>query len=191
MNMTFFEPSELWQSIFHWKTTVASGMIITLILLAEFYILSQLGALLLLSFSRKRGKRIAVDLHGSLEDAKFPAVSVITSLKGPTPGATESVRSLLLQDYPGPIEIVFATLDANEALIAEIEQVIRETASNCTVRWVNPVNTAGLNPRTAKIHQAYLASQFPWVLMVCVDTRFSPNYLKKRSNSRSSNPRTT
>ncbi len=179
MNLTNFEPAPLWQTFFGWDGPFASWMIITLLVLAEVYILSQIGALVLLSISRKRGKLIARNLNHALAAKQFPDVSIITSLKGPTPGATESVRSLLLQNYPGQVELIFATLDASEPLIADIQQVVRETPSQHKVRWVNPVDTTGLNPRTAKIHHAYLASQFPWVLMVCVDTRFSPDYLKK------------
>lgn len=179
MNFANLEPATVWQAFFHWNLSFARGLIVLLLISGALYVLSQIGALVLLSFSRKKAQRIASDRKLALAGQVFPPVSIITSLKGPTPGAADSVRSLLLQDYPGDIEIVFATLDAHEPLIAEIQEVIKQTSSRHTVRWIHPVDTEGLNPRTAKIHRAYEASTHPWVFMVCVDTRFSTGYLKK------------
>jgi GT2 family glycosyltransferase len=144
--------------------------------LAGFYLLSQFAALVALAWARQRSLSLSAARQ---KPASYPGVSIITSLKGPTPGARESVKSLLLQVYPGPVEIVFATLDAAEPLIADIKAVIAETPSSCAIKWIHPVATSGLNPRTAKIAKAYEASIHPWVFMVCVDTRFAPDYLKK------------
>jgi hypothetical protein len=144
--------------------------------LAWLYVISQLGALATLIWARQKSRRTSASLA---KLSSYPGVSIITSLKGPTPGATESVRSLLLQDYPGPIEIVFACLNENEPLIKEVKEVIANTPSRHQVRWVYPVDVRGMNPRTAKIAKSYEASIHPWVFMICVDTRFAPNYLVK------------
>ena len=143
------------------------------------YIFSQGLAVVLLLLAQHNARRRQRRLPAL---SNYPGVSIITSLKGPTPAARESVRSLLEQDYPGPIEIIFATLDDKEPLIADVKDVINKvpnSAKTTAVRWVYPVDATGLNPRTAKIARAYEASQHPWIFMVCVDTRFSASYLRR------------
>ena len=120
----------------------------------------------------------------------YPGISVLTSLKGPTPGAAEAVRSLLLQDYPGEVEITFAAKDAREPLLNEIREVCARTPHRFQIKWVYPVDVEGLNPRTAKIARACAASSQPWIFGTTVDTRFDPGFLRRAMQAAGANAKT-
>ena len=126
---------------------------------------------------RRNQSRLFDRTHAPL--AKYPGISVITSLKGPTPSMAESLTSLLKQQYPGQVEFVIATKDEKEPLLKEARELFEKKFPQAQVKWVTPVATDGLNPRTAKIAKAYEAASHDWVFMTCVDTRFEPNYLRR------------
>ena len=147
-----------------------------LLLAASSYVLSQVFAVVALVWARRKLKR---DALATPPLAVYPSISVITSLKGPTPGAAEAVRSLLRQDYPGELEIVFAAKDESEKLLEGMREVVRAEASTRTVKWIFPVDVADLNPRTAKIARAADVSEGAWIFATTVDTRFAPDFLRR------------
>ena len=151
-------------------------MITFLLLLTALNVGSQ-GFAVWTLWSRRR--RMASALSPAVSQAFYPAISVITSLKGPTPGAAESVRSLLTQDYPGGLELIFAAKDGTEPLLAEMRAVVAANPSQHSIKWVYPVDVAGLNPRTAKIASACEAASSPWIFATTVDTRFAPGFLRR------------
>ena len=140
-----------------------------------FYQVGSLAAgMVLLNKLRKR-----VDAPSPSLSTEYPGVSIITSIKGPTPYMAEGVMSLLNQDYPGPIELVVAALDENEMLLPELFELVKKSGTKVNVKYVYPVDTRGVNPRTIKIAKAYEKTIYPWIFEATVDTRFPPDFLKR------------
>jgi ceramide glucosyltransferase len=142
------------------------------------YVSTQAAAIFFLFLHRRRARKFDTT-HKNL--AQYSPISIVTSLKGPTPGMGESLRTLLEQKYPAPLEFVIATKDAHEPLLAEAQALFCDYPQ-IAVQWIHPVDVEALNPRTAKIARACAAASHPWIFTTCVDTRFDPDFLRRAAD---------
>ena len=65
----------------------------------------------------------------------------------------------MAQEYPGELEFVFAAKDQSEPLLAEVRETVAAHGGGHHFKWIYPVETQDLNPRTAKIAAAFQKSK--------------------------------
>jgi ceramide glucosyltransferase len=146
------------------------------------YFIPRVFALLLLCRYRLRARKLKKNSQSAEPgmDTAFDGISILTSMKGPTPHMAEGVLSYLKQDYPGPLELIVAVKEPEEPLLAEAQKLVAENPSSVETRWITSVKVSGdVNPRTLKIQKCFEQARHPWIFVTCVDTRFDKGALRR------------
>lgn len=96
-------------------------------------------------------------LHQRIPNPRHhPAVSLLKPIKGADPNLRECLASWLRQDYPGPVECLFAVGSPDDPACAVIRRLL-EDHPNANARLVLCPDLAGPNAKVAKL--AVLATQ--------------------------------
>jgi hypothetical protein len=70
-------------------------------------------------------------LHRRVADpAFFPGVTLLKPLRGSDPTTEDSLRSWFLQDYSGPIQILFGVASSDDPVCDRVRKLIAEFPSN-------------------------------------------------------------
>jgi ceramide glucosyltransferase len=115
--------------------------------------------------------------RGARELAEFPAVSLLKPVKGLEENLEACLRSFFEQDYPGALELVFASASRDDPAIA----VARRLASaypDVAVRFVLSDENWGLNPKVSNLQGALRAARHDLVLQSDANVWAPPDYLR-------------
>ena len=122
---------------------------------------------------RHRGRR----WEPKQSDAAYPALSLLKPIKGIEEALESNLRSFFEQDYPGPLEFVFASEDEDDPGIV----VAKNVALACPQipsRFVVSDASFGLNPKVANLAGALKAASHDVVMQSDANVRASPAYLR-------------
>jgi ceramide glucosyltransferase len=111
------------------------------------------------------------------EPDRFPPVSLLKPIKGLEENLEVCLRSFFEQDYPGAIEIVFASAYRDDAGV----QVARRVAKDYPLvraRFVMTDENWGLNPKVSNLQGALAAAAHDLVLQTDANVFAPPSYLR-------------
>lgn len=115
---------------------------------------------------------------GAAEPGTYPAVSVLKPVKGLEEDLERNLRSFFELEYAGPLEIVFATSEADDPAFALAKRLAGEYP-NIATRFVVSDPSFGLNPKVATLAGALRVAKHDLVLQSDANTRVPPNYLRR------------
>lgn len=118
----------------------------------------------------QRRKRLVVP-------AQLPAVSLLKPIKGLEEDLEFCLRSFFQQDYPGPIEIVFASAYRDDPGIRVARAIAREYPM-VRARFVMTDENWGLNPKVSNLQGALKAAAHDLVLQTDANVWAPPDYLR-------------
>jgi ceramide glucosyltransferase len=109
---------------------------------------------------------------------ELPPVSILKPLKGTEEHLEENLETFFVQDYAGPLEIVFSsTEDDDPALVVARKVAARHP--EIAVRFALSDPDFGLNPKVANLRGALRIAQYDLVLQSDANVRAQPNYLSR------------
>jgi ceramide glucosyltransferase len=111
-------------------------------------------------------------------DGPWPALSLLKPIKGDEEDLRANLRSFFVQDYPGELEIVFATADADDPGLAAARALAAEFPER-RVRFVLSDPHYGLNPKLSNLAAALDAAAHDLVLQSDANVRVRPDYLRR------------
>jgi len=124
---------------------------------------------------RRRGK----SWSGSLSaDGKLPALSLLKPVKGLEEDLERCLRSFFEQDYPGPIELVFASARRDDPAIAVARALALEYPS-VRARFVLSNENWGLNPKVSNLQGALVAATHDLVLQTDANVWAERSYARE------------
>lgn len=129
-----------------------------------------LGVASALLHVRRRGQRDEPD--------RFPAVSLLKPIKGLEENLEVCLRSFFEQDYPGAIEIVFASAYRDDPGILVARRIAKEYPL-VRARFVMTDENWGLNPKVSNLQGALAAAAHDLVLQTDANVFAPPTYLRE------------
>lgn len=108
---------------------------------------------------------------------QWPSLSILKPLKGIEEGLEENLRSFYEQDYPGPVEVVFASTDPDDPALAVAAQVA-SMYPTVPSRFVFSDPTYGLNPKVANLAGAVGGARYDLVLQSDANVRAQSDYAR-------------
>ncbi|MBX3268941.1 MAG: glycosyltransferase [Sandaracinaceae bacterium] len=113
-----------------------------------------------------------------LPDEAYLPVSLLKPLKGLEEGLEDNLRSFFEQDYPAPLEIVFAATDPADPALAVARRLAREH-TGIPVRFAFSDPAFGLNPKVANLAGALRVARYELCLQSDANVRARPDYLRR------------
>ena len=111
-------------------------------------------------------------------DGIFPPISLLKPLKGAEEALDSNLETFCVQDYPGPVQIVFSTVDpADDAL--PVARRVAARHPEIEVRFVLSDPGFGLNPKVSNLAGALRAASHDLVLQSDANVRARPDYLRR------------
>ncbi len=107
----------------------------------------------------------------------LPALSIIKPLAGMEESLEENLTSFFQQDYAGPIEVVFCSLDAADPAL-RVAEVVAGRFPHVAARFIHSTSTA-LNPKIANLAPALPACSYDQVLFSDANVCVAPDYLTR------------
>lgn len=107
-----------------------------------------------------------------------PAISLLKPLKGTEDDLAENLRSFFRLDYEGPLEVVFATTDADDPALPVARAVAAEFP-HIPAKFVLSDATFGLNPKVANLEGALAAATHDLVLQSDANVSVTRDYLSR------------
>lgn len=111
-------------------------------------------------------------------DEPLPPVSVLKPLCGHEESLASNLESFFAQDYPAPIEIVFATADADDPALPTARAVAAKYP-HVPVRFMRSDRHFGLNPKVANLAGAMAGARHDLCLQSDANVRARPDYLRR------------
>ncbi|HEX6240986.1 MAG TPA: glycosyltransferase [Polyangiales bacterium] len=109
--------------------------------------------------------------------AQFPPVSLLKPIKGLEENLELCLRSFFEQEYPGPIEIVFASAYRDDPGMRVARAVARDYPM-VRARFVMTDENWGLNPKVSNLQGALKAAAHDLVLQTDANVWAPPDYLR-------------
>jgi len=113
----------------------------------------------------------------SLPDDAYPAISLLKPLKGTEEALEANLRSFFEQDYPAPVEVVFATATPDDPGLIVARRVA--AAYDIPTRAVHSDPDFGLNPKVSNLAGALRHAKYDLVLQSDANVRVRPDYLRR------------
>lgn len=110
--------------------------------------------------------------------ADAPGVTVLKPLHGAEPGLLDNLASFCVQDYPGPVQIVFGVQDPNDAAVAVVEH-LRSMPSARDVDLVVDEKVHGSNRKVCNLLNMAPRIRHDLVVVADSDMRVDPGYLSR------------
>ena len=108
----------------------------------------------------------------------LPPLTLLKPIKGREDGLEDNLRSFYEQDYPGELQVVFASTEASDAGITVARQVAARYPHVHT-DFVLARADFGLNPKVCNIQGALQAARHDLVLQSDGNVRIGPGYLRR------------
>ncbi|MFT3921087.1 MAG: glycosyltransferase [Myxococcales bacterium] len=109
--------------------------------------------------------------------AEFPAVSLLKPVKGLEENLEACLRSFFEQEYPGQLEIVFASATREDPAMQVARRLAREYPG-VSVRFVLSDENWGLNPKVSNLQGALRAARHDLVLQSDANVWAPRDYLR-------------
>jgi ceramide glucosyltransferase len=107
----------------------------------------------------------------------LPAISLLKPLKGLEENLEGCLRSFFEQDYPGPLEIVFASAQRDDPAMAVARKLATEYPK-VTTRFVLTNESWGLNPKVSNLEGAREAARHDLVLQTDANVWAPRDYVR-------------
>jgi ceramide glucosyltransferase len=107
----------------------------------------------------------------------WPGLTVLKPLHGAEPGLREALESLLSQDYPGPLQVVFGVQDATDPAQAVVGDLQRAFPERDMALVVDPT-PHGANRKVANLINMHGAAQHEVLVLADSDIAVPPGYLR-------------
>jgi len=108
----------------------------------------------------------------------FPPISLLKPIKGLEEELEQNLRSFFEQDYPAPIEIVFASSEEGDPGMEVAARVAAEHPG-VPVKFVRSDAAFGLNPKVSNLAGALRSASHDLVLQSDANVRARPDYLRR------------
>ena len=108
----------------------------------------------------------------------WPALSLLKPLKGLEESLEDNLRSFFEQDYPGALQIVFATSEPDDPAL-EIAKSLAEAYPDIDVVFAISDPEFGLNPKVANLAGAINAARHDLMLQSDANVRASADYVRR------------
>ncbi len=111
-------------------------------------------------------------------DENLPPVTLLKPLKGREDELEENLRSFFEQQYPAPVQIVFASTEADDPSLA----LAREVAAgypDADTAFVQADPGYGLNPKVCNLKGALEATKHDTIVQSDANVRFRPGFLRE------------
>ncbi|MFK7992008.1 MAG: glycosyltransferase [Sandaracinaceae bacterium] len=132
--------------------------------------LGVLGVIATIWHTSRKPSQLATD--------RLPPVSMLKPIKGCEEGLADNLRTFFAQDYPAPIEVVFATTEPDDAALPVARAVAAEFP-DVTTKFVFSDPNFGLNPKVANLEGALRGASHELVLQSDANVRVRPDYLRR------------
>jgi ceramide glucosyltransferase len=108
----------------------------------------------------------------------LPPVTILKPLKGVEEALEANLESFFQQDYPAPIQIVFATTESDDEALP-IARRVAARHPEVEVTFVLSDPGFGLNPKVANLAGALAGARYDLVLQSDANVRARPDYLRQ------------
>ena len=108
----------------------------------------------------------------------FPAVSILKPLHGDEPALAQNLESFLLQDYPAPVQFVFAVQSPDDTAIAVVEALLKRHPAADAVLVIDKARH-GTNPKISNLMNMRAATHHDVVILSDSDIAVEPGYLRR------------
>lgn len=111
------------------------------------------------------------------EGVELPPLTLLKPIKGLEDGLGDNLRSLLSQDYPAPLQVVFCATEVDDPGMALCRRVAREfPAVRCD--FVRSKADFGHNPKVSNMQGGMVRARHELVLQTDANVRVAPGYLR-------------
>jgi ceramide glucosyltransferase len=149
-------------SLFFW----AGGILAGLALAGAVYALA--AAILAGRFMRRTAERAS----------SYPPVTILKPLHLGEPGLSENLESFFVQDYPGPIQIVFGVHDQTDPAI-QIVQALRARHPGCDAVLVADAAEHGTNAKVSNLINMLPSARHDVLVLSDSDIAVRPDWLRR------------
>jgi ceramide glucosyltransferase len=104
------------------------------------------------------------------------AVTILKPLHGDEPGLFDNLASFCIQDYPGPVQIIFGVANPHDAAIGVVERLLVAFPSR-SIEFVVDGRIAGSNPKVSNLINMSPRIRHDIVVIADSDIRVRPDYL--------------
>jgi ceramide glucosyltransferase len=127
------------------------------------------------------GATLAVRRFGAgspAPDAICPAVSILKPLSGVAPGLYADLASFCDQDYPSPVQVLFAVQSPDDEAVAVVERLIAERPGRDLALVVHAPSRAA-NPKVANLAELERRIRHEVVIIADADIDVPRDYLRR------------
>ncbi len=107
-----------------------------------------------------------------------PGVSLLKPLYGDEPDLGRNLRSACLQDYPGPIEVIFGVASRDDGAVAVVEHLAAELPDR-DIRLVVDERRHGTNGKVSNLANMAERARHPVIVFADSDMLVGPDYLDR------------
>jgi ceramide glucosyltransferase len=107
----------------------------------------------------------------------FPSVTILKPLHGAEPGLFANLASFCVQDYPGPVQIVFGVKDRADAAVDVVHRLIA-AFPNCEIELVVNSHSHGTNRKVSNLINLAAKARHDVLVLSDSDIIVEPDYLK-------------
>ncbi len=107
-----------------------------------------------------------------------PGVTLLKPLKGSDAATRDCLRSWFVQDYPGPVQILFAVQDASDSACA-IVRSLQEEFPAARVRLEIVERFVGANAKVSKLAHLESLAEHPFLVLSDADVRVPADFLRQ------------
>lgn len=108
----------------------------------------------------------------------LPPLTLLKPLKGSEDGLEQNLESFYAQGYPGPLQVVFASTEADDPALA-VARAVADRHPEIATAFVCPRDDYGLNPKVSNMRGALLAADHDLVLQSDANVRLPPGHLRR------------
>ncbi len=118
-------------------------------------------------------------LHRRVATGDFtPGVSLLKPLKGCDPSTRNCLRSWFTQDYPGPVQILFAVQDASDPACNIVRELMSEFP-RADARLEIVTTLIGANAKVSKLAHLEPLARHPYLVISDADVRVPADFLSQ------------
>src|SRR6202045_2473020 len=119
-------------------------------------------------------------VRSELAPAKnFPSVTILKPLHGAEPGLLANLAGFCVQDYPGPVQIVFGVEDHADPAIDVVHRLVAEFP-DCDIELVVNSFSHGTNRKVSNLINLAAEARHDVLVLSDSDIIVDPDYLKTR-----------
>ncbi len=120
--------------------------------------------------------------------AGYPGITILTSLRGVSTSLEDGFKSLVKQDYYGPLQLIIAVENSEDPGYKIAEGILNDVAHDIEVKWVKDFKPEGGNPRTAKLVYISQFAKYDWIYWWAADNFANNDHLTRMMHKTGTNP---